>query len=323
MNTERPNADMSSPEDWDRLLDEIERRRERRQLDEAKLRSMMPHAACDETPQREASNGDGPDEITAAKELKEFPDAPGPWNRNGEWWWWDYSNSYGNKILWGWKTGDNDPGTPIDECPRGNWLQAQPSDERGRLDAGELGRQFDCLRKEYNAITRLSKQFDEFNRVYDPECELPQLAGHVHGIIGELCDQLRSAKDAERERDEARLRLLSAAGDDLCRLSQEEIKELSSGGVKIPPKEEFLASCERFHQQIASGPGVLSNCLTLAQLIAENEQLRQRLAAFEANAQALAQKWRGIAGIGSIFRCDCAADLEALFTTSQQRTVEQ
>lgn len=80
-----------------------------------------------------------------------------------------------------------------------------------------------------------------------------------------------------KERDDARRRLLSAAGDDLCRLSQDEIKELSSGGVQIPPKEEFLASCERFHQQIASGPGVLPNCLTLAQLIAENEKLRREL----------------------------------------------
>jgi hypothetical protein len=77
------------------------------------------------------------------------------------------------------------------------------------------------------------------------------------------------------QRDAARLRLLSAAGDDLCRLTQEEIKELSSGAVKIPPREEFIASCELFHDQIAAGPGVLTNCLTLAQLIAENEKLRQ------------------------------------------------
>ena len=82
--------------------------------------------------------------------------------------------------------------------------------------------------------------------------------------------------EMKRERDDARLRLLSAAGDDLCRLSRDEIRELTAGGqVQIPPKEDFLASCERFHEQIAAGPGVLSGCLTLAQLIAENERLRK------------------------------------------------
>lgn len=89
------------------------------------------------------------------------------------------------------------------------------------------------------------------------------------GVISDL----EELSELRKKNEELRLRLLSAAGDDLCRLSQEEIKELSSGGVKIPPKEEFLASCERFHKQIASGPGVLTNCLTLAQLIAENEKL--------------------------------------------------
>src|SRR3990167_4585407 len=77
---------------------------------------------------------------------------------------------------------------------------------------------------------------------------------------------------AEIER--LKIRLLSAAGDDLCRLSQEEIKELSSGAVKIPPKEEFLASCERFHTQIAKESGVMKDCMTLAQFVAENERLR-------------------------------------------------
>lgn len=74
-------------------------------------------------------------------------------------------------------------------------------------------------------------------------------------------------------------RLLSAAGDDLCRLSQEEIKAYTSGAVKIPPIEEFLPSCARFHAQIADEAGVLDNCLTLAQLIADNERLTQENAA--------------------------------------------
>jgi len=87
----------------------------------------------------------------------------------------------------------------------------------------------------------------------------------------------RDAALAEAER--LRLRLLTATGDDLCRLTQEEIKELSSGKVQIPPKAEFLASCERFHAQIAGDAGELSGCLTLAQLIAENERLRNELEA--------------------------------------------
>lgn len=81
-----------------------------------------------------------------------------------------------------------------------------------------------------------------------------------------------AALQAENER--LRQRLLTAAGDDLCRLSQEEIKAYTSGAVKIPPLDEFLPSCARFHAQVAGDAGVLGNCLTLAQLIAENEQYR-------------------------------------------------
>lgn len=83
-------------------------------------------------------------------------------------------------------------------------------------------------------------------------------------------------------------RLLTAAGDDLCRLSQEEIKDLTGGNVPIPPKDEFLASCERFHAQIAGESGVNQNCLTLAQLIAENERLQGELATEKRNHQATA-----------------------------------
>lgn len=78
-----------------------------------------------------------------------------------------------------------------------------------------------------------------------------------------------------KENERLRLRVLTAAGDDLCRLTQEEIKEFSSGAVKIPPEEEFIPSCKRFHAQIANASGVLENSLTLAQMIAENERLRE------------------------------------------------
>jgi hypothetical protein len=97
----------------------------------------------------------------------------------------------------------------------------------------------------------------------------------------ECCERLEAkaasydALKAENER--LRQRVLTAAGDDLCRLSQEEIKELTSGKVPIPPKEEFLASCEQFHSQIAKEAGVNGNCLTLAQMVAENERLRESI----------------------------------------------
>lgn len=101
---------------------------------------------------------------------------------------------------------------------------------------------------------------------------------------------IASAESLERvtkERDEARARLLTAAGDDLCRLSQEEIKAMSAGAVKIPPKDEFLASCERFHAQVTNEAGVNHNCLTLAQLIAENERQRLELAHIKELAKVL------------------------------------
>lgn len=79
--------------------------------------------------------------------------------------------------------------------------------------------------------------------------------------------------ELEAEIERLRTRLLSAAGDDLCRLTQDEIKAMTAGSVQIPPKEEFLASCERFHAQVAGEAGVFGNCLTLAQLVAENETL--------------------------------------------------
>lgn len=89
-------------------------------------------------------------------------------------------------------------------------------------------------------------------------------------------------RQLEKERDRLAARLLTAAGDDLCRLTQDEIKALGAGTVKIPPRDEFLASCARFHEQLAAESGVMTNCLTLAQLVAENQQQAHRIAALEA-----------------------------------------
>jgi regulator of replication initiation timing len=114
-------------------------------------------------------------------------------------------------------------------------------------------------------------------RILDIPCTelLASRAGRVNAIsavIQEAIDAATAELKAENER--LRQRLLTAAGDDLCRLSQAEIAAFSLGVVKIPPEEEFLASCKRFHEQMMNEVGVMSDCLTLAQLIAENEKLR-------------------------------------------------
>lgn len=111
----------------------------------------------------------------------------------------------------------------------------------------------------------------------DRSAVLPYVASDCQLLAHEVADLVQEVRTL-------RLRLLSAAGDDLCRLTQEEIKAYTAGEVQIPPKEEFIASCERFHKQIAEGAGVLTECLTLAQLIAENAKLREQLAALEQDA---------------------------------------
>lgn len=106
-------------------------------------------------------------------------------------------------------------------------------------------------------------------------------------------------------------KLLTAAGDDLCRLSQEEIKAMSLGSVPIPPKEEFLASCERFHAQVAGEAGVNSKCLTLAQLIAENERLEQELNT--------TRKMLGVVTQGELHACTVIDQLEQGIRTAKEQ----
>lgn len=91
-----------------------------------------------------------------------------------------------------------------------------------------------------------------------------------------LVRTLHEKEAAEAEAERLKARLLTAAGDDLCRLTSEEIKQYTSGEVQIPPKEEFIPSCRQFWKQTADRTGVLKNCLTLAQLVAENERLTQQ-----------------------------------------------
>lgn len=114
---------------------------------------------------------------------------------------------------------------------------------------------------------------DGFRLLHDPHPSAMWLDGEPTHATFFVPLEINRLAAVTAERDGLKTRLLSAAGDDLCRLTQDEIKAMTSGAVQIPPKEEFLASCERFHAQVAGEAGVLGSCLTLAQLIAENERL--------------------------------------------------
>lgn len=94
--------------------------------------------------------------------------------------------------------------------------------------------------------------------------------------IGKL-HELLAEKDAEIAR--LRSRLLMALGDDQCQFTAEELRDIADGKKKLPLKEIFLPSCAAFHDRHAGEHGVLENCLTLAQSLAESEGLRIELAA--------------------------------------------
>ncbi len=148
-------------------------------------------------------------------------------------------------------------------------------------------------------VERLKAELgDDVSWLSVPTCEIPlgqtKLESELEAVRAAK-ERAEAALTAERERAERlQARLLTAAGDDLCRLSQEEIKAMSLGSVPIPPKEEFLASCERFHAQVAKESGVNTNCLTLAQLIAENQKLESALTAERELAEAALRDVRPI-----------------------------
>ena len=71
-----------------------------------------------------------------------------------------------------------------------------------------------------------------------------------------------------REQNEVlRKAVRNQAGDNLCWLTGQE--------PQIPPVDEFLESCRRYHQQISESRGVLNGCMTIAQLESELERLRE------------------------------------------------
>jgi hypothetical protein len=239
------------------------------------------------------------------REGRELPTEPGVWfDYAKQPWLWDCEGNHAEISDYGLV------GTwfPKQRATRGGWSKAVPESELTRInhiaaessvDTAKVRAIIDEAIAESNATTRetierLERKLREAR--YDAQKERWRVDGlHVwmekaipecktgtgdieHNFFCQLDALKAKLAAAHAQIKELRLRLLSAAGDDLCRLSQEEIKELTSGAVQIPPKGEFLASCERFHEQIAAGPGVLSGCLTLAQLIAENEKLKQQLA---------------------------------------------
>lgn len=177
----------------------------------------------------------------------------------------------------------------INDTCRARGFTAGPSGKSTEDRVIALAQAYDALLEEVKPFRPMSVEeceaaFDEADAVPISDEEIEHgvnfatdpvyRANHLQQRYNE---QWRISRGFKAEIDRLRTRLLSAAGDDLCRLSQEEIKAMSAGAVKIPPKEEFLASCERFHAQVAGEAGVLTNCLTLAQLIAENERLRSEL----------------------------------------------
>jgi hypothetical protein len=137
------------------------------------------------------------------------------------------------------------------------------------------------------AVLAKQREGELKRRIENWRAWVAQIIGFDHITTSKTDQDMREDVDRDRaaclvrldelqaEVERLKQRLLTAAGDDLCRLTQEEIKAMSAGTVKIPPKEEFLASCERFHAQVANESGVMTNCLTLAQLVAENTALRQ------------------------------------------------
>jgi hypothetical protein len=83
--------------------------------------------------------------------------------------------------------------------------------------------------------------------------------------------------EIERLRDGIR-RHRDAEGDDRCWLDDRDLYELLPEGLAdhapaLPPRGEFLRSCERYWEQRSDGR-VLPGCRTIAQLEAEIERLR-------------------------------------------------
>ncbi len=86
----------------------------------------------------------------------------------------------------------------------------------------------------------------------------------IDGLLGAAIEEIERLRKS----------VLNRQGDDLCWFDI----GATHPHVKIPPAEEFLESCRRFHEQVAGDSGLLEGCMTIAQLEAEVERLRAALA---------------------------------------------
>ncbi len=90
----------------------------------------------------------------------------------------------------------------------------------------------------------------------------------VEGLRRER-DYLSSKLDElTKENERLRAAVRNQCGDNLCWLTDTDIG-------KAIPREEFLKSCERYHQQISSERGVVKGCMTIAQLEARIVELEE------------------------------------------------
>jgi len=170
-----------------------------------------------------------------------------------------------------------DYGTPAYEA---RWIREKlnlPADCKSSVVQGAMHVQ-ESHAHGYEAYITAYRCDDKQGEIARQSVTIEEQAAEIAALRARL-GRFDSMKIANLEVENAKLRtrLLTAAGDDLCRLSQEEIKAYTNGAVPIPPRCEFIASCERFHAQIAGTAGVNQNCLTSAQMAAEITRLETEL----------------------------------------------
>ncbi len=90
--------------------------------------------------------------------------------------------------------------------------------------------------------------------------------------------------EAKAENAALRMSVRNQAGDNLCWLKEDDpLRVIVNGNIQIPPQDEFLESCRRYHAQISGKRGELQGAKTIAQLEAENSSLKQQVAVECAN----------------------------------------
>jgi hypothetical protein len=110
-------------------------------------------------------------------------------------------------------------------------------------------------------------------------------------FVSRMAEDLADLQDINKKLTEENLRLkravLNQCGDNLCFLTDKEIGDIRADPGRIPPWPEFGESCRRFHAQVADAVGgvLQAGQMTIAQLEAEVERLRQENANYDRHAQ--------------------------------------